>query len=77
MGTKDYWWLDGKVFEQEAARVLQETGVIGFILVYAARIWLLVKAISLGRTVSDTAVRGDGWCNRGVLCSILVFDCHQ
>jgi hypothetical protein len=48
MGTKDYWWLDGKFFESEQARVLQETGVIGFILVYAARIWLLVKAISLG-----------------------------
>jgi hypothetical protein len=48
MGTKDYWWLDGKFAEQEPARVLQETGVIGFILVYAARIWLLVKAISLG-----------------------------
>jgi hypothetical protein len=48
MGTLDYWWLDGKFFEQEGARVLQETGVIGFILVYAARIWLLVKAITLG-----------------------------
>jgi hypothetical protein len=48
MGTNDYWWLDGKFFEIETARVLQETGVIGFILVYAARIWLLVKAISLG-----------------------------
>ena len=49
MGTKDYWWLGGISAEQEPARVLQETGVIGFILVYAARIWLLVKAISLGR----------------------------
>jgi hypothetical protein len=48
MGTKEYWWLDGKFFEQEGARVVQETGVIGFILVYAARIWLLVKAIGLG-----------------------------
>ena len=48
MGTKDYWWLEGKFFEQEGARVLQETGVIGFTLVYVARIWLLVKAISLG-----------------------------
>jgi hypothetical protein len=27
---------------------MQETGIIGFILVYAARVWLLVKAISLG-----------------------------
>jgi hypothetical protein len=48
MGTTDYWWLGGKFFEQEGARVLQETGVIGFILVYAARVWLLVKAITLG-----------------------------
>ena len=48
MGTKDFWWLDGKFYEQEAARVVEETGVIGFILVYAARIWLSVKAISLG-----------------------------
>jgi hypothetical protein len=48
MGTKDYWWLDGKFNEQEAARVAQETGVIGFILVYAARIWLTLKAIRLG-----------------------------
>jgi F0F1-type ATP synthase membrane subunit c/vacuolar-type H+-ATPase subunit K len=49
MGTMDYWWLDGIFVEQEGARVLQETGVIGFILVYVARTWLLVKAISLGR----------------------------
>jgi hypothetical protein len=48
MGTKDLWWLDGIYFESEPARVWQETGVIGFILVYAARIWLLVKAINLG-----------------------------
>jgi hypothetical protein len=48
MGTKDFWWLDGHYFEQETARVMQETGIIGFILVYAARVWLLVKAISLG-----------------------------
>ena len=48
MGTNIFWWLEGHFFEQEGARVLQETGVIGFILVYAARVWLLVKAISLG-----------------------------
>jgi hypothetical protein len=48
MGTKDFWWLNGHFVEEEGARVLQETGVIGFILVYAVRIWLLVKAISLG-----------------------------
>src|SRR5262249_1922443 len=47
MGTKDYWWLDTQ-YENEPARVWLETGVIGFILLYAARIWLLVKAINLG-----------------------------
>jgi hypothetical protein len=46
MGTRDFWWLD-TFFEVESARVLQETGIVGFILVYAARVWLLVKAIGL------------------------------
>jgi hypothetical protein len=48
LGTKDYSWLNGKLYEEEGSRVLEETGVIGFILVYATRIWLLVKAINLG-----------------------------
>ena len=46
MGTSDFWWLN-YLFEVESARVLQETGIVGFILVYAVRVWLLVKAISL------------------------------
>jgi hypothetical protein len=61
MGTLDYWWLHGLLVETEPARVLQETGVIGFILVYVARIWLLVKAISLGlrfRTLLYAAMAG-------------------
>jgi hypothetical protein len=47
MGTRDMWWLQGNVYELETARVLQETGIIGFILIYGCRIWLLIKAISL------------------------------
>jgi hypothetical protein len=47
MGTSDFWWLNN-LFEVESARVLEETGIVGFILVYAIRVWLLVKAISLG-----------------------------
>jgi hypothetical protein len=46
MGTRDFWWLN-YLFEVESARVLQETGIVGFILVYAMRVWLLVKAFSL------------------------------
>ena len=48
MGTADFWWLN-YYFELETARVVQETGVLGFILVYAARVWLLISAITLGR----------------------------
>jgi hypothetical protein len=61
MGTLDFWWLDGRYYEYEGSRVLEETGVIGFILVYAARIWLLVKAITLGvrfRTALYVAMAG-------------------
>jgi hypothetical protein len=47
MGSSDFWWLNGSSFEVETARVVQETGIVGFILVYAMRAWLLVKAISL------------------------------
>jgi len=48
VGTDSWWWLQGVFVESETARVLQETGIIGFILIYAARAWLLIKAITLG-----------------------------
>ena len=47
MGTQDYWWLQGNMFEVETARVLQETGIVGLILVYGCRIWLVATAIGL------------------------------
>jgi hypothetical protein len=47
MGTGEFWWLNGNSFEVETARVVEETGIVGFILVYAMRVWLLIKAISL------------------------------
>jgi hypothetical protein len=48
MGTDTWWWLQGILVEPEMARVLEETGIIGFVLIYTARVWLLVKAIILG-----------------------------
>jgi len=48
MGTADYWWLQGLFVETEHARVLQETGIIGFVLIYAVRAWLLLDAIRFG-----------------------------
>ena len=47
MQTAEFWWLN-YYFELETARVIQETGVIGFVLVYAPRVWLLITAITLG-----------------------------
>jgi hypothetical protein len=47
MKTQEFWWLGGNVFELETARVLQETGILGFVLVYGFRIWLLALAIRL------------------------------
>ena len=47
MQTQDFWWLGGNLFEVETARVLQEAGILGFILVYACRIWLVALAIRL------------------------------
>jgi len=47
MQSVSYWWLGGNLYEVETARVLQETGIIGLILVYGCRIWLLARAIGL------------------------------
>jgi hypothetical protein len=48
MGTNSYWWLQGVIVESETARIYQETGIIGFILIYTTRFWLLIKAMRLG-----------------------------
>ena len=47
MNSREFWWLGGNLFEVETARVLQETGVIGFLLIYGCRVWLLAFAIRL------------------------------
>jgi len=48
MRTTDFWWLNGTQVEGETARVLLETGAVGFMLVFTARIWLLLSAMVLG-----------------------------
>ena len=64
MHAADFWWLNGKLFEVEMARVLQETGIVGFILVYAARVWLLIKAIRLGTRFRNPLYVGTQWSYR-------------
>lgn len=46
MNDNTYWWLENNFFEVEPARVMQETGVLGFLIVYALRIYLTVLAVS-------------------------------
>jgi hypothetical protein len=61
MGTATYWWLDGNVFEVETARILQELGLPGFVLIYLTRVWLVVQSIRLAmrfRTRLYTAMSG-------------------
>jgi O-antigen ligase len=53
MGTSYFYWLDGNFFEVEPARILQEIGLIGFILIYALRIYLVVMAFRYAFKHSD------------------------
>jgi hypothetical protein len=61
MGTATYWWLDGNIFEVETARVLQELGLLGFVLIYLTRVWLVAQSIRLAmrfRTPLYSAMSG-------------------
>ncbi|MEN2785430.1 O-antigen ligase family protein [Sphingomonas qilianensis] len=41
MGS-DPWWLNGYAYEMESARIMQELGVIGFIVVYLPKIFIII-----------------------------------
>ena len=50
MGVKDVsemWWLGGRVFEDETARVMQDVGLFGFALVYTVRVALIIWALRM------------------------------
>jgi len=54
MGVKDaseMWWLDGKIFEDETARVMQDVGLLGFALVYTVRLALIIWALRMALTL--------------------------
>ncbi|HVR07555.1 MAG TPA: hypothetical protein VMW75_05860 [Thermoanaerobaculia bacterium] len=44
-GIVPYSWLDGHAFEAESGRVMFELGPVGFLLVYFARVYLIVFAL--------------------------------
>ena len=70
MGTNEFWWFNGLFFEVESARVLQEVGIVGLVLVYAMRVWLLVKAMSLSRNFRNPLYIGLG----GVMACLFLQD---
>jgi O-antigen ligase len=45
MGSGYFYWLDGNFFELESARILQEIGLLGFILSYIIRFYLVIMAL--------------------------------
>jgi len=47
MRAPDRWWLGEHRFEIETARIMQELGIVGFILIYAVRIALIIAAIRM------------------------------
>jgi hypothetical protein len=60
-GSPEFWWLSDRFSEDETTRVVQETGLVGFLLVYGMRLWLVGKAIALGlrfRTPLFAAISG-------------------
>jgi hypothetical protein len=57
MGTADYWWLQGNLFEVEPARVIQEIGIVGLLLVFGVRLYLLGFAIKMARRLRTPLFR--------------------
>lgn len=47
------YWLNGQFFELETARIMQETGFIGFLIAYAIRIYAVLLALRYARRHTD------------------------
>ncbi len=45
-GTEAYSWLEGNLIEDEPGRVMIELGLLGFLLVYSVRIYLVLLSLS-------------------------------
>jgi hypothetical protein len=70
MGISHYgqaWWLQGSFFEDETARVLQEVGPVGFILVYAVRFALFAWAVAMVRRLRTPRLKVLSACIAGFL----------
>jgi hypothetical protein len=65
------WWLQGNFFEDETARVLQEVGVPGFILVYALRFALFAWAVSMVKRLRTPRFKVLSACIAGFLVPLI------
>ena len=51
--NSDFYWLNDNLFELESARIVQETGVIGFLLNYVLRFFCTLLAVRLAFSFRD------------------------
>jgi hypothetical protein len=57
MGSAHSWWTQGILAEAEAARVMLELGILGFMLVFTLRVWLAVWALRVALSLKSRAAR--------------------
>jgi hypothetical protein len=60
MQTDEFWWLHGLRVEEEPARVTEELGVIGLILIYFLRFLIATFALRCAMSFKDPAYRSLG-----------------
>jgi hypothetical protein len=60
MQTDEFWWLHGLLVEEEPARVTEELGVIGLILIYFVRFLIATFALRCAMSFKDPAYRSLG-----------------
>jgi len=60
MQTDEFWWLHGLIVEEEPARVTEELGVIGLLLIYFLRFLIATFALRCAMSFKDPAYRSLG-----------------
>jgi hypothetical protein len=60
MQTDEFWWLQGLLVEEEPARVTEELGLIGLLLIYFLRFLIAMFALRCAMSFKDPAYRSLG-----------------
>jgi hypothetical protein len=57
MQTNEFWWLHNLLVEEEPARVAEELGVLGLLLIYSLRFLIVAFALRCAMSFKDSAYR--------------------